>query len=351
MRSFSIGLAALFAAQHVYAQGKCYNIDGKLLPNDPVFYNMFQPCTSGGPSTICCATNRSNQPGGDAANGDTQDECLSNGLCQNRVTKNGVESTKYFLNFCTNSNLSSSDCLNVCEQTRGNQGNTEMTPCTGKADSERWCCGGGNTACCSTGVGLVTLAKNFGGIVVSSSIATSLQTSSTAVSQASTLRSASTAGSSTSSPSLSGTNAPASSGSSTPASTSNNSSSSSALSGGAIAGIVVGAIAGLALLAAAIFFAIRANKYKKAAAGHTHIAEAPANPPQYGHEVGNGAEKYAQGQTQWQQQQQYQAPVAEMQHPPSELPGGLYGGADQSPYTGHASPEMGSVGTHGVAHK
>ncbi|KAF2029435.1 hypothetical protein EK21DRAFT_21917, partial [Setomelanomma holmii] len=216
-----------------YAQSQCYNIDGNRLPNDPTFYNMIAPCTPPGPSSICCATNRTNSAGGDAANGDTKDECLANGLCQNRVTKNGVETTKFFANFCTNSNFTSGNCLDICEQTRGTLGNTELTSCNGRADSERWCCGGGNTACCSTGVGLVQLPLQFKGVLISSSVVSSAQASSTASSQAS-----------------SSTSVPASS------------SSSSKLSSGAIAGIVIGALAGIALLGAAVFFAMRANKYK-----------------------------------------------------------------------------------------
>jgi hypothetical protein len=69
----------------------CYLPNGTPLPSTGDFFPAFQPCTSGGPSTICCATNRTREPGGDARDGEVKDECLSNGLCQNRRIKNGVE--------------------------------------------------------------------------------------------------------------------------------------------------------------------------------------------------------------------------------------------------------------------
>jgi hypothetical protein len=93
MRSILLGLSVALLAHVTHAQF-CYGPDGSKLAQDGAFFSSMQPCTSGGPSTICCATNRTNSAGGDIKNGDTKDECLANGLCQNRVTTNGVESTK-----------------------------------------------------------------------------------------------------------------------------------------------------------------------------------------------------------------------------------------------------------------
>ena len=74
--------------------GTCYFANGTALPVDPI-YNQYQPCQSGGPSTICCGIFRDNVAGGNITAGDTTDECLPNGLCQNRATTtDGVEETK-----------------------------------------------------------------------------------------------------------------------------------------------------------------------------------------------------------------------------------------------------------------
>jgi hypothetical protein len=74
--------------------GTCYFANGTALPIDPI-YNQYQPCQSGGPSTICCGIFRDNVAGGNITAGDTVDECLPNGLCQNRATTtDGVEETK-----------------------------------------------------------------------------------------------------------------------------------------------------------------------------------------------------------------------------------------------------------------
>ncbi|KAH8628509.1 hypothetical protein IG631_15766 [Alternaria alternata] len=74
--------------------GTCYFANGTALPTDPI-YNQYQPCQSGGPSAICCGIFRDNVAGGNVTAGDTVDECLPNGLCQNRATTtDGVEETK-----------------------------------------------------------------------------------------------------------------------------------------------------------------------------------------------------------------------------------------------------------------
>lgn len=88
LSSFSVlGLA-------IAQDGTCYFANGTALPTDPL-YNQYSPCKSGGPSTICCGINRENAAGGNVTEGDTVDECLPNGLSQNRVTTDGIEEIKY----------------------------------------------------------------------------------------------------------------------------------------------------------------------------------------------------------------------------------------------------------------
>jgi hypothetical protein len=73
--------------------GTCYFAHGTAIPVDPI-YNQYRPCTSGGPSTICCGIDRENVAGGNSTDGDTTDECLLNGLFQNRAVVDEVEETK-----------------------------------------------------------------------------------------------------------------------------------------------------------------------------------------------------------------------------------------------------------------
>ncbi|KAF2833468.1 hypothetical protein CC86DRAFT_311307 [Ophiobolus disseminans] len=255
MRSFLFGSCVVFFAQQIHAQsGTCYLANGNPLPKDPTWYDMFRPCTFNGPSTTCCALNRSVPPGGDPAKGNVQDECLPNGLCQNRYMKNGTETIEFFTNFCADSNFLGPNCLSICYP-RGPAGNAALTACSGKADSEEWCCGANNKDCCSSGVGRFTLPQKFRG-AISASIMSS-QTNTLATSPAS-------------SASPTGTNSAASL-LPTPA-------AQSSLGGGAIAGIVIGALAGIALLAAAIFFALRARRYKEMATSSSYsppVHEAP----------------------------------------------------------------------------
>lgn len=69
------------------AQGKCRFGNGTLLP-DIAEWNIYQPCPgTDGSTTICCAIGRSNPPWGNISQGYTQDDCLPNGLCQNRLTE------------------------------------------------------------------------------------------------------------------------------------------------------------------------------------------------------------------------------------------------------------------------
>ncbi|OAL42961.1 hypothetical protein IQ07DRAFT_593480 [Pyrenochaeta sp. DS3sAY3a] len=306
MRSMIVGLSILVFAGEALAQTRCYFANGTVLPNVPE-YNEYQPCS--GIGSICCGTNRDNPAGGNSSNGFTADECLPNGLCQNRITADGVEKISWWVDFCSDSNINSGNCLNICDQVRNSFGNTPLTPCNGRADSERWCCGDSN-ACCTSNVGVVRLAQVFGGVLSSSIAGSATPTTSLALSTgASTSATASTSGTGSSSSS------PSSSSSTTP----NQGGGDSGLSSGAIAGIVIGVVAGLALLAAAIFFWRRSAKYKKQALGPQY-AEAPGGYPGGYRDQEHAAvpvEKYGK-------QQAGSSPIELPPAPPSELPSGDY---------------------------
>jgi hypothetical protein len=101
MRSILFFSSVAFLAKWALAQSDvCYFANGTALPDDDL-YNEYKPCTSGGPSTICCGVNRANPAGGNDTDGNTRDECLPSGLCQNRVTIAGVEITKYVPLLCS----------------------------------------------------------------------------------------------------------------------------------------------------------------------------------------------------------------------------------------------------------
>jgi hypothetical protein len=89
MRTFALLISSTYLT--VALAQTCYLPNGTPLPSTGDFFPAFQPCTSGGPLTVCCATNRTGEPGGDARNGEVKDECLPNGLCQNLRIKNGVK--------------------------------------------------------------------------------------------------------------------------------------------------------------------------------------------------------------------------------------------------------------------
>lgn len=322
MRSMIVGLWFLLFAGEAVAQARCYFANGTVLPNN-ADYNEYQPCS--GVGSICCGTNRDNPAGGNSSNGFTADECLPNGLCQNRITADGVERTSYvsknlvpgniltsirwWVDFCSDSDINSGNCLNVCDQVRNSFGNTPLTPCNGRADSERWCCGDSN-ACCTSNVGVVRLAQVFGGVLSSSIVSSATRTTSLA---------SSTGALTSATASTSGTGSPSSSPSSSSSTTPNQGGGDSGLSSGAIAGIVIGAVAGLALLAAAIFFWRRSAKYKKQALVPQY-AEAPEGYPggyRDQEHAGVPVEKYGK-------QQAGSPPIELPPAPPSELPSGDY---------------------------
>ena len=101
---------------------QCYSPDGRLDPSPD-----FLPCPG---STICCAINRKNFPGGNVTrDGYTRDECLPNGLCQNRgKVDSGKEETSFWRNTCADKDWKSGNCLNVC--TTGVRGFQSSLPYT-----------------------------------------------------------------------------------------------------------------------------------------------------------------------------------------------------------------------------
>jgi len=111
--ALSLTLASLFPI----ASCMCYVSNGSAVLNWGS-NSIYQPCSrdSSNPlSTICCAINRSNPPGGNIANGFTQDICLPSGLCQNiLVDANGDTVYAYWRDYCTVNDYTSSKCLDVC---------------------------------------------------------------------------------------------------------------------------------------------------------------------------------------------------------------------------------------------
>ena len=169
-----------------------------------------------------------------------------------------------------------------------------MTPCSrDQGDSDRWCCGD-STACCSSNVGVVMLAQVMGGIV-SSSVPSGINSASQTASSALVSSNLNSASETTASILPTGTEALA-----TASAAHEETEEGSGLPGGAIAGIVAGivagTVAGLALLAAAIFFARRASKYKRQATISKYaepLSAYPSHHPDQGN-FSSGSEKYAQ---------------------------------------------------------
>ncbi|KAH7070781.1 hypothetical protein BKA63DRAFT_84333 [Paraphoma chrysanthemicola] len=276
MRSLFLGIFIHIGV--IFAQSLCYFSNGTTLPETPG-YNEYIPCSSG-PTTICCGLNRADPPGGNRTKGFTKDECLPNGLCRNRWVDNKnietvsyvpslstddpllIRNPRYWNNFCTEKDVTSSKCLNLCPSSRLDFGHARLTPCNGRADSERWCCGTSIDCCASNGV--ISLAQVLGG-ALSSSTATSATPTTIPISRTAS----SSARSSLASESARGAEAAATSNSSL----SNQGDRKTGLSTGAIVGIAVGVVAGVVLLGAAIFFTQRAKTYKQKATA-SNLAEA-----------------------------------------------------------------------------
>ncbi|KAH7119767.1 hypothetical protein B0J11DRAFT_582273 [Dendryphion nanum] len=163
----------------------CYAPDGLVDPEN----KWVNPCSTNSSSPlskICCQTGWDNPPGGDRAFAPTRDECLPNGLCQNRFysTKKGEEksnSTEYYRNRCTEKDWKTGACLDVCTSGTGATSVYQMMPCDGTSASETWCCGN-TTDCCNNPSATVRLAREFVGranLTMSSSSALPSSTSPT----------------------------------------------------------------------------------------------------------------------------------------------------------------------------
>lgn len=159
----------------------CYYSNGSLTPTV-----KYLKCTN---TPTCCALNRTNPPGGDLIDGPTIDDCLPNGMCQNRITKDGTKQQRYWRSPCANSDWTNGNCLNICtdavschnehcsstsvpcvcsvlasnytKDTEITFGSVEMTPCDGTNLSSSWCCGK-TTGCCSSSENRWIIPSNFG---------------------------------------------------------------------------------------------------------------------------------------------------------------------------------------------
>ncbi|KAF2741836.1 hypothetical protein M011DRAFT_462947 [Sporormia fimetaria CBS 119925] len=248
-------LLRLAAILHQAAsQSQCLTPDGHININPD-----FVPCPN---SSVCCALNRPNVPGGDVKDGGTRDECLPSGLCENRGVRNGVAVQTWWRNFCVEgAQWNNIDCP------ASDPGNIQMTPCDGTRDSEKWCCGE-TTDCCTEdgGVRAIVLAPTLGQPLPARETSTASILPSVAVSSTSSaLISSSTSGTATPT-----TDAfPTSGDSDTPTASPNPTSSSTApensLSTGAKAGIGAGAGVGAIILIALGFFIAKALSWKRAA--------------------------------------------------------------------------------------
>jgi hypothetical protein len=110
-----------------FGSSPCYIPNGTDL--NSLGNSEIKQCSSG-VSTMCCSLNRINPPGNESSEmGWTQDECLPNGLCQNRYLSHGVPYASWWVEACTNPDPSSSDCLDVCRGKRDRGGGALLTPC------------------------------------------------------------------------------------------------------------------------------------------------------------------------------------------------------------------------------
>ncbi|KAJ5743548.1 hypothetical protein N7533_008418 [Penicillium manginii] len=175
------------------------------------------------------------------------DLCLPNGLCEVQVDQS---ESIYYRDTCSTPSWPESGCLKVCdsESIVDIHGNSQITPCGGSKNAEKWCCGN-STSCCGTGDEVIVPTINI-------YAATSTSTS--------TIASTSTANTTTQSTSYS-TSTTASTSNSTLTSTPKSSSEpdSPGLSIGAKAGVGVGVSAGaIALIGLLAFFLRRRGKNK-----------------------------------------------------------------------------------------
>lgn len=105
----------VFFAVLAFASATCYWPPGNETYDRDLYEH--QPCSNDTTSplnTICCALNRTNYSGGDKLNGRTNDECLPNGICRNRVLDHGTMQISYWRETCTSKDWKTGLCLDIC---------------------------------------------------------------------------------------------------------------------------------------------------------------------------------------------------------------------------------------------
>lgn len=242
MKSLPLIIASFTLLPYTTLAQTCYNPAG-IAVTDP----QVVPCANSPVKSICCYSNRTLPAGGAHENGNTADECLPNGLCQNRYTFQGKSMATYWLEYCTDKDIESGDCMDICRSSRGDSGTSMITPCDGTNTSEKWCCGDTTACCANANRDLVSFPKQFVGMIngTIANLTTTGKSTPTPTPTSSRTPSASTSATSTPSPSA----VPASTG----------------LSTAAKAGIAIGAVAGVLLLVGVAFFTRKALKWKKEA--------------------------------------------------------------------------------------
>lgn len=261
-----------------FGDAPCYYANGT-----QITLQYVRQCSDGVQST-CCMLNRDNAPGMET-NGFNwvRDECLPNGLCQNRRVDNGRKITTFWAEYCTDSNITSGNCLDVCRHTRDKAGGSLMTACDAPQDADgfpnallddrettRWCCGGSD-ACCTNNIDVVELPRNFTGRAVPPSTSSGLPTSTPSTSSGSNVPRTGTQTSTLAPESTPSTSAAAAA-----------ASVDDGLSGGAKAGIAISATVGVLAILTAAFFARKMYGYKRMAKQEEED-EMAAKYAQFGH--------------------------------------------------------------------
>jgi hypothetical protein len=115
MASSLLRLVVVICTLWTFVRATCYWPPGNETYDRDLYEH--QPCsndTTSPLSTICCALNRTNISGGDKLNGRTNDECLPNGICRNRVLDHGTMQISYWRETCTSKDWKTGLCLDVC---------------------------------------------------------------------------------------------------------------------------------------------------------------------------------------------------------------------------------------------
>jgi hypothetical protein len=228
----------------------------------PVQKEEVVPCALDGVTSICCYTNRTREAGMSHEGGATADECLPNGICQNRFTYQGKAEATYWIEYCTEKDYASGKCMDICASQRGEAGTSMITPCGGQSNSTKWCCGASDDCCSNPNADSIEIPLVFEGMIngTVASVATAEPTPTPTIltSIASTFPkiTSQSAPSSLPSPSQSPSQSPSSSPSVQ---------ATTGLSTGSKAGIGIGVTLGALALVGIGFFARKAMGWKKEA--------------------------------------------------------------------------------------